>query len=368
MIQSNAAINDDSLPIIRARSGSVATSSHLDRVKGESELLKAGVQSCIGSELEQVEWLIRSATTSQYDEITELCKSAAAMGGKRLRPTLVWLAAYAQAGEQLKRQHDSRMVSDLTSIAAAVELVHAASLVHDDVMDSATQRRHQPTIVGQVGNSAAVLLGDLLFTRAYALAASCQKTYPARHIATAATRLCEGELRQQVSAGQWLLTPAKYRSMLLQKTGALCAVSCRLGVWRVGGNAMRVRALGHFGKLLGLAFQIHDDWLDYWGTEQVGKTLGTDLAQSKPTLPIIQLLQNTPEDRKAALISLLDDPGEGSRQAIRKLLDASDAEETTLRVARAYSERAKLELKCFPASAAKDCLIAVADYSVRRAM
>lgn len=342
--------------------------NHNNGGKLDSEILKAGVLGCIGSELGQVEKLIRAATTSQYEEVAQLCKSAAAMGGKRLRPTLVWLSARAIAGEQLREQLDSRTSRDLTSIAAAVELVHAASLVHDDVMDGANERRHQPTIVGQAGNSAAVLLGDLLFTRAYALAASCRQTYPARQIAAAATRLCEGELRQQVSAGQWSMTRATYRSMLLQKTGALCAVSCRLGAWRVGGSAKRVQAMGRFGKLLGLAFQIHDDWLDYWGTEQVGKTLGTDLAQSKPTLPIIRLLQTTPADRKAALLSLLEDPSDKARLVIRQLLDASDAGQITLRVARQYCERAKRELSCLPASQAKDCLVAVADYSVRRAM
>lgn len=150
--------------------------NHNNGGKLDSEILKAGVLGCIGSELGQVEKLIRAATTSQYEEVAQLCKSAAAMGGKRLRPTLVWLSARAIAGEQLREQLDSRTSRDLTSIAAAVELVHAASLVHDDVMDGANERRHQPTIVGQAGNSAAVLLGDLLFTRAYALAASCRQT------------------------------------------------------------------------------------------------------------------------------------------------------------------------------------------------
>lgn len=333
------------------------------------EQFKTSVKQCIGAELEQVEKLIRAATTSRYDVVAKLCHSAAAMGGKRMRPMLVWLSARALAvAGPSGDQFDHRASRDLSSIAAAVELVHAASLVHDDVMDAATERRHLPTIVDRAGNSAAVLLGDLLFTRAYALAARCRGTYPARQIAAAATRLCEGELRQQASAGQWLMTPAIYRSLLLQKTGALCAVSCRLGAWRVGASADQVQALGNYGKLLGLAFQIHDDWLDYWGTGQVGKTLGTDLAQAKPTLPLIRLMQTTSSERQPELISMLNDRTASSCRKIRRILDASDAGEKTLEIARQCCEQAKGHLNCLPPSEAKECLIAVADYSVRRAM
>ncbi len=327
-----------------------------------SKDLKSAVGRCIGGDLEQVEKLIRAATASRQAEVAHLCRSAAAMGGKRLRPTLVWLAARAIAGGRL----DHRAARDLASIAAAVELVHAASLVHDDVMDGATQRRHQPTIVGQSGNSAAVLLGDLLFTRAYALAAGCRGTYPARSIAAASTRLCEGELRQQVAVGEWSMSHSKYRSLLLQKTGALCAVSCRLGGWRASGSTTQTRGLAKFGSLLGLAFQIYDDWLDYWGTEQVGKTLGTDLAQAKPTLPLIRLLHTTPTEQQGELIELLNDPSPDARYTVRKKLNASDSGAYTLHIARLCCDRAQRHLEFLPPSEARDCLTTVAQYSVRR--
>jgi octaprenyl-diphosphate synthase len=329
-----------------------------------ANMLKSILQSCIGAELAQVEKLLRAAANSRHPEVAQLCQAAAAMGGKRLRPTLVWLAAQACGGTPAS----ARIRYDLSAIAAAVELVHAASLVHDDVMDAATERRHQPTIAGQAGNSAAVLLGDLLFTRAYGLAARCRGTYPARMIASAGTQLCEGELRQQSAMGQWSMSLAQYRSLLQQKTGALCAVSCRLGAWRMGAAAEHVRALTQFGRWLGLAFQIQDDWLDYWGTEQVGKTLGTDLAQAKPTLPLIRLLGTCSAPQRAQLLTLLSDRNPEACLRIRQRLDASDAGEYTLRAAQACCERAKAQLAVLPASEARDCLEAVADYSVRRSL
>ncbi|MCA9134339.1 MAG: polyprenyl synthetase family protein [Planctomycetales bacterium] len=326
--------------------------------------LQQHVQGFVGEDLQQVEKYLRSATSSRYAAVERLSQSAAGGGGKRLRPTLVFLSAYAcqQAPLSLAQR------ADLQAIATAVELVHAASLVHDDVMDAAAERRHQPTIVDQAGNSAAVLLGDFLFTRGYALAASCRSTVPARRIAAAATELCEGELRQQASAGAWDISLAEYRSLLLQKTGALCAVSCRLGAWRAAAPRPITRALQQFGNLLGLAFQIYDDWLDYWGTQQVGKTLGTDLAQLKPTLPLIRLLQTTSASRRAQLLELLRVPGEADREQVLRLLDASDAAQFTLRIARRCVTQAKAKLATLPATPARQCLLAVADYSVRRSL
>lgn len=320
------------------------------------------VRECVGEELSQVEKLLRDATASRYSEVEQLCRSAAAMGGKRLRPTLVLLSAQAIAGQRL----DHRQRFDLAAISAAVELVHAASLVHDDVMDGATQRRHQTTIVGQAGNSAAVLLGDLLFTRAYALAARCRSTLPARRIAAAATQLCAGELRQQASAGCWAMSHRTYRSLLLQKTGALCRVSSQLGCWRAGGDRVQTQGLARFGSQLGLAFQIYDDWLDYWGTEQVGKTLGTDLAQAKPTLPLIRLLKTVSPRERKRLVVQLDAGTPDDLAAVRQTLDRSDAGRYTLAAARKSARRAQAQLDALPDSAAKHCLSALAEYSVQR--
>lgn len=321
------------------------------------------VEQFVGQDLRLVEERIRRAVSSRFEEVELLSRRAAEMGGKRLRPSLVLLSA--QACQPLA--HDRpRPHRDLLAIAAAVELVHAASLVHDDVMDAASQRRHQPTIVGQAGNSAAVLLGDFLFTRGYHVAASCSGTYPARRIAAAATGLCEGELRQQVSAGQWDMSKATYRSILLQKTGGLCAVSCRLGAWGAAADNQTSRTLHQFGNWLGLAFQICDDWLDYWGNQQVGKTLGTDLLQLKPTLPLIRLLETSPAKKRQQLIEFLNQQQPDSLAQIRQELDDCDASAYTLRIAKRCIQNAKSRLATLPKSPARECLMAVAEHSGNR--
>ncbi len=331
--------------------------------------IRAQVRRCIGHDLAGVEKLIQTTTHSRFPEVDRLGRHASMMGGKRLRPMLVFLSADAcrvtHAGDRGRRVRETAG-TDLRAIAASIELVHAASLVHDDVLDSATERRHQPTVAHLSGTSSAVLLGDFLFTRAYATAASCRTTFAARQIAAAATCLCEGEMRQQLSAGNWLLTPSQYKSILFQKTGALCAVACRLGGWCGGGSREQARALSRFGNYLGLAFQVFDDWLDYWGTDRVGKTLGTDLAQLKPTLPLIRLLQTVSRHRRSQLVELLDSGRADGFAEVRGELESSDAREYTLGVARRLVERAERSLEGLPSSPAKECLLGVAKFSVCR--
>lgn len=345
----------------------IGTSHHVKgcgECESTSPSLMSDIRNHIGSELAEVDRLIQRSVASSYVEVRKLSENAAAMGGKRLRPILVLLAAKAAC----RPQRSLSQTSDLHAIAASVELVHAASLVHDDVMDSALERRHRPTIVSQAGNSSAVLLGDYLFTRAYGLAASCRSNVVARRIADASAQLCEGELRQQVTAGDWRLSMRDYRSILEQKTGVLCGVSCRLGGWCAGVDRAGQRALGQFGMLLGLAFQIFDDWLDFWGTEQVGKTLGRDLAQSKPTLPLLRLLKTMPDRERESLLNILRRGGdaEGTFKLVRQQLDASDASHYTLGVARRCASRAATALEGLPPSKEKTLLLAVAEFSVAR--
>lgn len=325
--------------------------------------LKRSLHTLVGGRLSAVEHRLRSATASQFEAVNALTSQAAEMGGKRLRPVLTLLAMEACSESALTSQQET----DLISIATAVELVHAASLVHDDVMDGAVQRRHRPTIGSVAGPSAAILLGDFLFTRAYAIAATCRNSCPARQIAKASTELCEGELRQQMSAGQWNLSMREYRHILGQKTGALCGVGCRLGAWVVQAKADECRALAKFGKLLGIAFQVFDDWLDYWGSDDVGKTLGTDLAQAKPTVPLIRMLSTLPDAKRQWVGELIEAGNPHVMQTVRPMLDQSDAREYTLAMARRCVVQAIDCLSVLPDSSAKDALCEIARFSVARA-
>ncbi|MCR9294051.1 MAG: polyprenyl synthetase family protein [bacterium] len=346
-----------------------------DHQCGSKLRVEHSIRSLVGNHLLEIERTMRLACRSRSAEVSHLCEHVESLGGKRLRPILAVLSAQAceyADPSLLHRPQSERLASsrDLVYIGAALELVHAASLVHDDVMDQADTRRHRPTVGTVAGGHAAILLGDFLFTKAYDLAARCRLRYPARRLAKAASALCEGELEQQLSAGNWSISIQHYMELLSRKTGALCAVSCRLGAFAAGGSSPHVysRCLARFGLDLGLAFQLFDDWLDYWGSDRTGKTLGTDLAQCKPTLPLLRLLAVGSPATRRELIRLLQ-PGQHSdeqRLRIREMLDASDASEYTLQAAGQYVHKAVESLNVLPDCEPKSCLQQIARFSVSR--
>jgi octaprenyl-diphosphate synthase len=181
--------------------------------------------------------------------------------------------------------------------------------------------------------------------------------------------LCEGELRQQATMGEWNTSIDTYLNILAEKTGALCAVACRLGVWSSLGKPAAVgRALTRYGMQLGLAFQLFDDWLDYWGTDQTGKTLGTDLRQGKPTLPLLRLLECSSLSQRNKLLATLE--GDATHhccnESVMQMLNESDASEFTLQMAVGCADSAVEELRGLPNSEARDCLEEIAKFSVSR--
>src|SRR5262249_40256168 len=202
--------------------------------------------------------------------------------GKRLRPALVLLAGQACGGTRPAHP----------VVAAVVEMIHTATLVHDDILDEASVRRHAATVNAEWGNETAVLLGDYLFTHAFHLAASLDSTRACRWIGHATNKVCEGEMQQVHHRGDLDLDEAGYFAIIEGKTAELTAVSCRLGASSAGASDATVAGLERYGRNLGIAFQIADDVLDIWGDERVtGKSLGTDLEKQKLTLPIILLLR-----------------------------------------------------------------------------
>ncbi|HBE71708.1 MAG TPA: polyprenyl synthetase family protein [Planctomycetaceae bacterium] len=327
---------------------------------GTAELVDS-LRDFLGRDLGRVERTIEQSISGD-PRYSASFRQAGAMGGKRLRPMLVLLSARATT-ESINVRHQQ----ELAQIAASVELVHAASLVHDDVLDEADMRRHQPTARAKLGNRRAILLGDYLFTRAYALAAQCRSTLPARQIAAAASSLCIGELSQGDASGDWTISQANYRRMLVQKTGSLCGTACRLGAWLVGADRQLQRSVGRFGVLLGLAFQIYDDWLDYWGeAPHVGKTLGTDLKQAKATLPILRYLSEASPEACGELREILDSPAPDQFDRVLAVLNTSDAEQYTLETAKRLSDRAASMLRILPDTEAKQFLVALSHYATNR--
>jgi len=207
-------------------------------------------------------------------------------GGKRLRPALALLAGGA-AGE---------ITSGHVDIAVIIELIHIATLVHDDIMDGAELRRDQPTSNAKWGNSISVLLGDCLFAHGLRLATSFPNNQVCRRVADAAAEVCSGEIIQTQRRYDLKLSTVDYYRIIEMKTAALFSVACELGAFQSHASLEVIDALKNFGLRIGTAYQIYDDCLDLAGNEEeAGKTLGTDLKKGKFTLPILLMLQSAKE-------------------------------------------------------------------------
>ena len=268
------------------------------------------------SDLEQVGTLILEQLSHPDSTIDEILRYSFRLGGKRLRPLLLILSA--RACGRLEREH--------YQCAAALEMIHTGSLIHDDILDGARFRRHLETLNLRWDSHFAVLAGDLLLTRAIALITGCGRPEVYPIVADACRRTCEGELLQVASQGRLDLSRGEYDRIIEGKTAALLETSCRLGASLAGRAESTVDLFTRFGRALGMAFQIFDDVLDLTGTDdETGKTLGTDLVNRKLTLPAIHFLQTAPESEKSAFLNLLGADAFGPAQAekAREILLAS---------------------------------------------
>ncbi|MBI5382157.1 MAG: polyprenyl synthetase family protein [Opitutae bacterium] len=225
-------------------------------------------------------------------EIREMANYCIDTSGKRIRPSLVFLSGW----------RDATVQPDLVRAAAVVELVHLATLVHDDIMDEAEVRRSRRTAARAFGTTPAVLLGDALFAHALHLASQFPTTEVCLAVSESIRRVCAGEIVQTLRRGTTELSRADYDRIIDLKTAELFRLSCRLGARLSGAEAGLVTAAAEFGRRLGVAYQIFDDLADYFGQEQrIGKTLGTDLASGKITLPLFVLRDRLPPAESAAL-------------------------------------------------------------------
>jgi octaprenyl-diphosphate synthase len=249
-------------------------------------------------------------------------------------------------------------------------MIHTATLVHDDVLDEATMRRHTSTVNSHWGNQSSVLLGDYLFTHAFYLASTLDNTFACRTIGSATNVVCEGELRQIGNRGNYLLDEAEYLSIIEAKTAELCSCCCRLGAHYSGAEPHAVESLTRYGRSLGIAFQIADDLLDLQGDEATtGKSLGTDLAKQKPTLPLIFTVHRASLSERKQLITLLEqaDHGQDVRAEIFSWLARFDALSYAQQKAESFAAQASRELADLPESLAKSVLSRLAEFVVTRA-
>jgi octaprenyl-diphosphate synthase len=310
----------------------------------------------IGADLEEVERILARSLRNRHARIAQVVDHVRHYRGKRLRPVLLLLAARACG----------RVSTHHWTLGAVVEMIHTATLVHDDILDGARVRRRVPTVNALWGVQTSVLLGDYLFTHAFHLASTVDAT-ACRLIGEATDRVCEGELCQVLHRGNLELTEAEYFDVIDGKTAALTACCCRLGaLYAAAGDAV-VEALTRFGRGVGQAFQIADDLLDLVGDEKAtGKSLGTDVEQGKLTLPLIHLLQSGPEALATRAREILGNPDHLRRELLRPCLLESGALEYARKRALDLAEQARGELTCLPASPCRSILEAMTERVVHR--
>jgi octaprenyl-diphosphate synthase len=310
----------------------------------------------IADDLEAVERILSARLQSQSHHISRLVSHLRHYRGKRLRPILLLLSARACGG--VNPAHHV--------LAAVVEMIHTATLVHDDVLDNAAVRRHNATVNAGWGNQSSVLLGDFLFTHAFHLASTVD-AQACRLIGEATNRVCAGELQQISERGNLALTQEQYFDIIDGKTAELTACCCRLGALYSGAAETIVDNLARYGRYLGMSFQIADDLLDLTGDEaRTGKSLGTDVEQQKLTLPLIRLLNYSDTDLGSRLRQILSSPGNHKREALRPYLDASDALTYTNLQAEEYAAMAREKLACLPDSPSRKVLEALTEQVIHR--
>lgn len=241
------------------------------------------ITALLGDELLAVEEIILDFTVSRAGAMQELVSFMVQNRGKRLRPILVLLC-----GGTMQENRD-----ELYRIAAAVELIHTASLLHDDVIDGALSRRGKPSLNALYGNSPAVLTGDYFFARAFELISLCEDNRLTRLFTAAISTMCEGEIEQMRNAFNWRLDEVGYLRCAYSKTAALLEACCEAGALLASEGVDRVQKYKEFGRNLGMAFQITDDLLDISGDPATtGKPAGSDLREGTITLPLIYILED----------------------------------------------------------------------------
>lgn len=309
------------------------------------------------AELAEADRIFAAELGSRHPFVQQLVDHCADFQGKRLRPALVLLTGQATG----------RLTADHPVLAAVVEMIHTATLVHDDILDESTIRRHAATINAEWGTESAVLLGDYLFTHAFHLAASLETTRACRWIGRATNLVCEGEMQQVSHRGNLDLDEDAYFAIIRGKTAELIAVSCQLGAHYAGAGEATVRAMEEYGRDLGVAFQIADDVLDLIGEERAtGKSLGTDLEKQKLTLPIIRALAVAGPADARHLLALLHEASAANRREVRRLIQETDALRYAWAHAERFARRAAARLDPLPESPAKAILHALTTQVIRR--
>jgi octaprenyl-diphosphate synthase len=323
-------------------------------------LAEAGVGEAVRAGLARVEEALWEASGSEVEVLQEAARHILSAGGKRLRPQLTLLSAMAAGG------YADRAVP----LAAACELVHTATLVHDDIVDESDSRRGRTAVQFYFGNSASVLMGDYLVVRAFRLVCGDPDRKIWDILVDTIARMCEGEVLQICVKGDTSIGVDVYETIVECKTALLMAACTRFGALIGTAPPEEVRALADFGYNIGMAFQIQDDILDFTGNEQtLGKPVGGDLREGKVTLPVIYALQDAAPALRDELLGIYDRAGPLSPEDVRRatgLIDRAGGFERARLHAAGYLGRARRHLEEVAPGEPRDALFALAEQIVDR--
>jgi len=311
----------------------------------------------IAQEMRQLEARIGERLASDVALVRQVAQYLVASGGKRLRPALLFLAAGACGSR------DEACIE----LAAVVEFIHTATLLHDDVVDASELRRGQSTANARFGNAAAVLVGDFLYSRAFQMMVGVGRMRVMAVLAEATNTIAEGEVLQLMNCRNPDVAESGYLEVVQRKTAKLFEASARLGAVLAGAPPALEARLAEYGMRVGTAFQLIDDVLDYSGdAETIGKSLGDDLAEGKPTLPLIRAMACGDEAQARLVRDAILSGGREAFAAVLEAVRATGALEYAREVARREAEAARAALEPLAPSAHRDSLLELAAFSVTR--
>lgn len=315
------------------------------------------IRALSGDDMAAVNQLIHSRLSSEVALINQMGHYIVNSGGKRLRPLLVLLSA--RAVDYQGTQH--------VDLAAIIEFIHTATLLHDDVVDASEMRRGKETANAVWGNEASVLVGDFLYSRAFQMMVEVGDMRVMEIMSTATNVIAEGEVLQLLNCGDASTTEARYLEVIHFKTAKLFEAACQLGAVISGSDAATEKAMADYGMYIGTAFQLIDDVLDYSATsEEMGKNIGDDLAEGKPTLPLIYAMRKGSPAEAAVIRDAIENGGRDNIDAVIETIHSNGALTYTADAARIEAEKAADAIKGLPSSPYRDAMLTLAEYSINR--
>ena len=316
----------------------------------------ADLTDLCADDMARVDQLIRSSLDSNVVLIRQIAEYIIGSGGKRLRPMLVLLASRA-CGYQGEHH---------VTLAAIIEFIHTATLLHDDVVDESDLRRGRESAHAVWGNAASVLVGDFLYSRSFQMMVRVDSMRVMEVLSNATNTIAEGEVEQLLNMHDPEVDETRYFSVVEKKTAKLFEAACQLGAVLSGRPELEA-ALATFGRELGVAFQVADDALDYTADpDTMGKNVGDDLAEGKPTLPLILSRKYLDEEQRSLIDSIIRSGGRDRIDEIGRLIQDSGGLRDSMAVARERSVAAQRAISVLPGSDWKDAMIDLAAYSVSR--